>query len=144
MNEWSYLAKELDAVQEKISRDVLDLFSQHYNREKEEWFSSAHGLSDSSDYNRGDYQRIAFRKKGDVSSTYTAELVGNDNTTLDMLPERPEILGSYILPKVDYNDMLKYVATNMSTPQDIVPRTVTNNMNNNSYQAPIKPTGIPF
>lgn len=68
MNEWSYLAKELDAVQEKISRDVLDLFSQHYNREKEEWFSSAHGLSDSSDYNRGDYQRIAFRKKGDVSS----------------------------------------------------------------------------
>ena len=83
-------------------------------------------------------------KKGDVSSTYTAELVGNDNTTLDTLPQRPEILGSYILPKVDYNDMLKYVGTNMSTPQDIVPRTVTNNMNNNSYQAPIKPTGIPF
>ena len=31
---------------------------------------------------------------------YSVELAGHDNTTLDQLPPRPEILGSYILPNI--------------------------------------------
>lgn len=80
-------------------------------------------------------------KAGDMKTSYTAEYVGTDNTTLDQLPERPQILGSYILPEVDYNTMMeKYVlgkeVSNTSgvsgmvqtQPVDIQPRTLNANM----------------
>ena len=49
-------------------------------------------------------------KAGDQKTNYSVELAGHDNTTLDQLPPRPEILGSYILPNVSYQDMIdKYI-----------------------------------
>lgn len=73
-------------------------------------------------------------KAGDQKTNYSIELIGSDNTTLDMLPPRPEILGSYILPKVDYQTMIeKYVnktaqpTTQTAAPADIQPRTLNAN-----------------
>ena len=70
-------------------------------------------------------------KAGDQKTNYSVEYVGTDDTTLEQLPQRPEILGSYILPKVDYQTMVeKYVnKTSTSTPAAAVqPRTLNANM----------------
>lgn len=73
-------------------------------------------------------------KAGDVKTNYTVEYVKTDDVTLDQLPARPEILGSYILPQIDYQTMVeKYVnktaATNTSTnvAPSIQPRTLNVN-----------------
>ena len=69
-------------------------------------------------------------KAGDPGTNYSVELVSADNTTLDMLPPRPEILGSYILPIIDYQTMTeKYVnkTTSSARPADIQPRTTAVN-----------------
>ena len=56
----------------------------------------------------------------DTSTTYLLEFVSRDNTSLNDLPERVEALGTYILPNVNYNEML----TMVNTPQTVVPRTI--------------------
>ena len=49
-------------------------------------------------------------KEGDQKTVYTCELVGTDNTTLEMLPPRIEAKGSYILPNLTPEEMTeKYV-----------------------------------
>lgn len=98
---------------------------------------------------------------GDQQTTYSVEFVTRDNTTLESLGERPEAKGSYILPELGYDELLKYVPGNNATPQGVVPRTVNANpyqapaqpvpnmnagyaMPNNGYQAPPTAPGIPF
>lgn len=72
-------------------------------------------------------------KAGDQKTNYSVELIGVDDTTLEQLPPRPEILGSYILPKVDYQTMVeKYInkteqAVQTTKPADIQPRTLNAN-----------------
>lgn len=74
-------------------------------------------------------------KAGDQGTQYLIEVMGTDDTTLEQLPPRPEILGSYILPKVDYQTMQeKYVngngvttaapAQNTTMNSGIQPRTI--------------------
>lgn len=49
-------------------------------------------------------------KEGDQKTQYSVELIGTDDTTLDMLPPRPQVLGSYILPNITFEEMQqKYV-----------------------------------
>lgn len=65
-------------------------------------------------------------KAGDPKTTYFTEYVNTDNVGLEQLPPRPEILGSYILPKVDYNTMIeKYINKTDATSQQTVPSMVT-------------------
>jgi hypothetical protein len=72
-------------------------------------------------------------KAGDPKTTYFTEYVTTDNVGLEQLPQRPEILGSYILPKVDYTTMMeKYinktdVAPQQTTPSMVTPRTLNAN-----------------
>lgn len=71
-------------------------------------------------------------KAGDMQTSYTVEYVSTDDVTLEQLPPRIEVLGSYILPSVDYNTMLeKYVnkteINNVNTVPDIQPRTINAN-----------------
>lgn len=67
----------------------------------------------------------------DQKTTYLVEYVSTDDVTLENLPERPQILGSYILPNLDYNTMMEKYINNKSTPSNVAsaiqPRTV--NMN---------------
>lgn len=59
-------------------------------------------------------------KNGDQKTTYSVELIGVDDTTLEMLPPRPQITGSYILPNVTAEQMVeKYLnaADGIQTPQ---------------------------
>lgn len=74
-------------------------------------------------------------KAGDQKTNYTVEYVRTDDVTLEQLPKRPEVLGSYILPEVDYQTMMeKYVnktstttTTQAATPASIQPRTLNAN-----------------
>ena len=51
-------------------------------------------------------------------TTYSVEYIGTDNVTLEMLPPRPEVVGSYILPKYDAAKMIeKYINKTPATPQ---------------------------
>ena len=64
-------------------------------------------------------------KAGDMKTTYLVEFVGRDETTLQSLPARPEIMGSYLLPSLDYNTMMeKYVHGNVNSSPAITPRTI--------------------
>lgn len=67
MDELNYIAGQMSAAQAKISADVMNIFAQHYNQEKEEWFSNAHGLSNASEYDRSSYKRVAFSRQSDVN-----------------------------------------------------------------------------
>lgn len=67
-------------------------------------------------------------KQGDMKTTYSVEYCGTDDTTLESLPPRPEILGSYILPNVDFQTMQeKYVnnAPSNNMAAGIQPRTLS-------------------
>ena len=49
-------------------------------------------------------------KAGNQQTTYSVEYIRTDNVGLQQLPPKPEILGSYILPKLTYQEMMdKYV-----------------------------------
>ena len=72
----------------------------------------------------------------DQKTTYSAELVSVDNTSLEQLPPRPQILGSYILPDITAEEMqAKYVDKTVSTattntnqmPAGVTPRTINTN-----------------
>lgn len=79
-------------------------------------------------------------KAKDPRTGYSVEYVRTDDTTLEQLPERPQILGSYILPNLDYQTMLdKYVNKKQETPNvTITPRTLNANTfsGNTVIQAP--------
>ena len=62
-------------------------------------------------------------KVNDPKANYLVEFVGRDNVSLDQLPERPEVYGSYILPASTYEDLLAYCTPQQ--PQGVVPRTIT-------------------
>lgn len=81
-------------------------------------------------------------KAGDKNTTYLVEYVGRDSVGLDSLPPAPQILGSYILPNVDYNTMMeKYIVGNQQPVQNIVtPRTV---QVNNTYDANMSAGSVP-
>lgn len=75
------------------------------------------------------FRLVRSGKAGDQGTQYMVEYVGTDNTTLEELPQRPEILGSYILPKVDYQTMLdKYVNKTPTPASGIQPRTLNTGM----------------
>lgn len=61
-------------------------------------------------------------KAKDVKTSYTVEFIGVDNVGLDQLPPKIEVLGSYILPNIDYNTMVEKYVNKTSTPADIKPR----------------------
>lgn len=80
------------------------------------------------------FRLVRSGKAGDKGTQYIVEYAGTDETTLEQLPERPQILGSYILPDLDYNAMMeKYVnpqpaaATPANVPSGIQPRTINAN-----------------
>lgn len=92
-------------------------------------------------------------KSGDQKTTYTIELVGHDNVSLEQLPPKPEILGSYILPNITKEEMIeKYVNkqnTTTAKPADIQPRTLSANtfagntvMTGGSTFTPVNNTGF--
>lgn len=54
-------------------------------------------------------------KEGDQKTVYSVELVGTDDTTIEMLPPKPQILGSYILPNLTYEEMAEKYAGNVAT-----------------------------
>lgn len=63
-------------------------------------------------------------KAQNLDTTYMVEFVGRDTTTLENLPERPEVLGSYVLPEMTFEKMSALV-NNAATPSaDVTPRTV--------------------
>lgn len=71
-------------------------------------------------------------KAGDMKTSYTAELVNTDDVTLEQLPPVPQILGSFILPDLSYEEMVeKYInktaPATPATPAGIVPRTLSAN-----------------
>ena len=77
-------------------------------------------------------------KAGTTGTTYSVEFISRDNTTLDSLPERPEILGSFLLPDMKYDEMLTLVNGQNQMVSGVMPRMVTNNQ---TYQAPnVAPT----
>lgn len=65
-------------------------------------------------------------KASEKSTSYSVEYVSTDDVTLDQLPPIPAVLGSYILPDIDYKTMKeKYVDKTSSTMSDIQARTVS-------------------
>jgi len=68
-------------------------------------------------------------KAKDPKTNYTVEYMGTDDVTLEQLPPRPEVVGSYILPKPTYQEMIdKYIngaATQQTKPADIQPRSLS-------------------
>lgn len=89
-------------------------------------------------------------KKGAQGTTYTVEKVKTDTTGLSDLPERPQILGSYILPDVDAQKMTeKYInKTSTSSTMGTQPRTVsantfTGNTVVGGYNQAVPPTQVP-
>ena len=83
-------------------------------------------------------------KAGNTDTKYMVEHLSNDNTTLDMLPERPEIVGSFLLPNVTYEEMYSYIP--QQPVQGIQPRViqtqtaVPNQYGTSQYtQAPTRP-----
>ena len=56
-------------------------------------------------------------KKGDTTTTYGIYEVDKDNTTLEDLPEKPQILGSVVLEKTE--DELLYYLENGEFPADV-------------------------
>ena len=84
-------------------------------------------------------------KAGDTQTNYVVEFVNRDNTTLESLPERPEILGSFVLPDMKYQEMAELVAQRAAVPQGVMPRqVVANNYQTGNYQAPNTAPRIPF
>lgn len=69
-------------------------------------------------------------KARDPKTTYSVEYMGTDNVGLENLPPRPEVVGSYILPKLSYEEIVeKYInktAQPAPTPANagIQPRTL--------------------
>lgn len=110
-------------------------------------------------------------KAGDQKTNYSVALAGHDNTTLDQLPPRPEILGSYILPNITFQEMQEKYGNGVpqqtaptypqmptgTTPRTLNPNTFGNNTVVNSGfqqqtpgynqvapQAPDLSSGSPF
>lgn len=74
-------------------------------------------------------------KAGDMQTTYLVEFAGRDNIGLQDLPERPQVLGSYLLPEYDYTKMLEVVNGTNNASSGVMPRTIqSNNMNQNYNQ----------
>ena len=73
-------------------------------------------------------------KARDPKTTYTVEFMGADDVTLENLAPRPQIVGSYILPKLTPQEMTdKYINKTVSTqPEGIQPRIVNANTFNNA------------
>lgn len=73
-------------------------------------------------------------KAGSTDTTYMVEHVSTDNMTLAELPERPQVLGSYILPDLKYDEMFQYI--NQAPAQSMVtPRQVSAQINNQVNRA---------
>lgn len=72
-------------------------------------------------------------KAGDQKTNYSVEIIGTDDVTLEQLPARPVVLGSYILPNPTFEEMNeKYIkggATQAPTQAapSITPRTINAN-----------------
>ena len=95
-------------------------------------------------------------KPRDPKTTYSVEYITTDNVTLEQLPPRPEVVGSYILPKLTKEEMIeKYInktaqPTVQPTVSGIQPRTINantfagnsvgfnNQPVNNTNQAPVQ------
>lgn len=65
-------------------------------------------------------------KAGSTDTNYSVELIATDDVSLEQLPPRPQILGSYILPKLSYDEMVeKYInggaTTTVAQPQQATP-----------------------
>lgn len=67
MSELGYIAKEADRVNTAFTRSAMDLFAQSYNKEKDNYFAAAHGIANSDDYHKEDYQRVAFHSSSDAA-----------------------------------------------------------------------------
>lgn len=81
-------------------------------------------------------------KAGDQQTKYLVEFVGRDEIDINSLPPKPQILGSYILPQVDYNTMLeKYVN---KQPDVVTPRNnnIIPNNTSNGYGVPTQAPNI--
>ena len=68
-------------------------------------------------------------KARDPKTTYSVEYIGTDNVGLENLPPRPEVVGSYILPKLSREEIIeKYInktaATQATVNAGIQPRTL--------------------
>ena len=70
------------------------------------------------------------------------EYVGRDNTSLEQLPKKPEILGSYILPNIDYNTMVDKYINGVNTTEVVTPRNTTTTEFSNGV--PTNPPKIVF
>ncbi len=71
-------------------------------------------------------------KARDVNTTYSVELIGTDTVGLESLPERPQVVGSYILPKHTAQEMIDKCINKTAAPAEtvntgIVPRTLNAN-----------------
>ena len=77
-------------------------------------------------------------RERDNKTTYTVEFIGADNVTLDQLPPRPTVVGSYILPKLTPQEMIdKYINVAPVQPAAVQPRTVAvNSFAGNSFGQP--------
>lgn len=71
-------------------------------------------------------------KARDSKTTYSVEYISTDDITLEQLPPRPEVKGSYILPNPSYDEMVsKYInkqpAATAQQVTGIQPRTLSAN-----------------
>lgn len=71
-------------------------------------------------------------KAKDPKTTYAVEYIGTDDVTLEQLPPKPEVKGSYVLPNPTYEEMVDKYINGASAPiqrptADIQPRTLSAN-----------------
>lgn len=66
-------------------------------------------------------------KQGDMKTTYSVEYCGTDDTTIESLPPKPQVYGSYLLPDLDYNTMMEKYVNNSpaAAAPSIQPRTLS-------------------
>lgn len=64
-------------------------------------------------------------KAQNLDTTYMVEFFSRDNVSLNDLPERPVVLGSYILPEMTFEKMTALINGNTSSTADVTPRTVS-------------------
>ena len=68
---------------------------------------------------------------GSKETTYVVEFVDRDTLTIDKLPPRPEVLGTYILPNLTAEQMIeKYINPSVNPAQEVTPRTIQTNTPN--------------
>ena len=82
------------------------------------------------------FRLVRSGKEGSQDTSYMVEYMGTDDVTLEQLPPRPEVVGSYILPKLTAEEMTeKYINKSKSA-------NVSTSTPNNTFNGGIQPRTV--